>query len=350
MVKKDCVSVIIPVYNRENMIGIAIESVLSQSYSNLELIVVDDGSTDKTKDVIRSFKDIRISLIEANHNGAYAARNIGIENAKGEYIAFLDSDDIWLPEKLAKQVAVARRKEEGFVFTNGFVLMENNNEYRMNIFLTADRDICGGKCYTELLRHNFIATSSVILSRNIIDNVGYFIAENRGVLDYDMWLRIARKYEIDYIAQPLFLYKSHADRLSTNRVARLHDSLYIYDLQRKICTQHGLKNEEKTIRRSVAETHMRLGLIHYSTGEGNIARKYFYRVLAKGDTAPSWRIWALGCLFTPYPIYRWLYNHYKSLRTELKEALGDKITPKGILKYMYITILTLMLQPKRTSG
>ena len=347
MIKKDCVSVIIPVYNRENMIGNAIESVLSQSHSNLELMVIDDGSTDNTKDILKSFDDDRIVLIETNHNGAYVARNIGIENSRGEYLAFLDSDDVWLPGKLQKQVVVAKNNHVDFVFTNGYILKESESGYRMYLAIKADSDRYRGKRYAELLRQDFIATSSVMLKRNIIDDVGYFIAENRGVLDYEMWLRIARKYEIDFMVEPLFLYKSHSNSLSGNRVARLHDLLYVYNLQEKWCTQNGLKNERKIVRGSISRTFMKLGLFYYNTRKGSTARKYFVKALTSRDIYLYSRIWSLACIVMPYPIYQRLYNYYVDLKLNLIRALGGKITPKGALKYMLLTFLHRIWHPKQ---
>ncbi len=156
MAIKDLVSVIMPVYNRERMIGDAIDSVLSQSYSNLELIIIDDGSTDNTKGIINRFHDDRILLIETDHSGPYIARNSGIENSRGEHIAFLDSDDIWLPEKLAKQIALAGKKQVGLIFTNGFVFTESENEYQMSpillkLYLNGDSGRYLGKRYTEMI-------------------------------------------------------------------------------------------------------------------------------------------------------------------------------------------------------
>jgi len=346
MIEKDCVSVIIPVYNRENMIGDTIDSVLSQSYSNLELIVIDDGSTDNTKDIVKSFNDDRILLMETSHKGAYVARNIGIQNSSGEYIAFLDSDDVWLPGKLEKQIIVAKKNHVDFVFTNGFVLRESENGYQIDLFHKADSDSYRGKCYVELLRNNFISTSSVLVNRNIIDDVGYFIAENRGSLDYEMWLRIAKRYEIDFIPQPLFLYKSHSNSLSGNRVARLHDVLYVYDLQEKWCVQNRLRNERKIVRGSISRTFILGGLFYYSTGKGSTARKYFFKALTSGNIDSYSRIWSLVCLVTPYPIYQRLYSHYADLKGDLIRELRDNITPKGTLKYVLLTFLRRIRQRK----
>lgn len=352
MVIKDLVSVIMPVYNRERMIGDAIDSVLSQSYSNLELIIIDDGSTDNTKGIINRFHDDRILLIETDHSGPYIARNSGIENSRGEHIAFLDSDDIWLPEKLAKQIALAGKKQVGLIFTNGFVFTESENEYQirpflMQLYLNGDSGRYRGKRYTELLSgHNYIATSSVMLGRHIIDDVGYFLAEKRGVLDYEMWLRIARKYEIDFIEQPLFIYKAHSESLSADRAARRLDELYVYRLQEAWCAEDAGGDEEKVVKRAISETGMRLGLTYYNTGKGVTARKYLVKALTSKYTDLLSRVWSLACILLPYPVYRRLYTRYTGLRTKLRMALGDRITPGGFLKYIVVTLLNRIFRLK----
>lgn len=346
MMGKGCISVIIPAYNREYMVGNAIESVLSQSYTNLELIVVDDGSTDDTRNVARSFADDRIRLIETDHRGAYVARNTGIENSRGEYIAFLDSDDVWLPGKLAKQMRVAERNDVAFVSTNGFMLSEGEKGYRMEFMLSTGNNDYRGKCYRELLKQNFISTSSVMMSKSIFDDVGPFIAENRGRLDYEMWLRVAKKYEIDYISQPLFLYKVHADRLSSNTIARLHDRLYVYHLEEERCSQSGWKAEAYIAKCSIAKTWLSFGLYYYGSGKGVIARKYFSKALTRRDTDSYSRIWALGCIVMPYTIYRRLYNRYLNLKENLISLQRGKITLKGALKYILLNFLHRVRLPK----
>ena len=160
--KNPLVSVIIPTYNRKHLLKEALGSVFSQTYKNLQVIVVDDGSTDNTQDIISDFKDKRITYIKQGHRGASSARNKGIENAKGEYTAFLDSDDRWLPTKIEKQMDVFKNSKvnPGVVYC-GIEYMDENGKkirgerlpaYRGNIFLHllgARRNVVLGAGSTE---------------------------------------------------------------------------------------------------------------------------------------------------------------------------------------------------------
>jgi len=131
MVENPTVSVIIPAYNQANFIGKAIESVLRQTYQDFEIIVIDDGSTDNTEEITRGFKDKRVKYIKKykKNRGISVARNIGIKTARGKYIALLDSDDEWLPEKLDKQINILQSEspEVGVVYSNLCYIDENGN-------------------------------------------------------------------------------------------------------------------------------------------------------------------------------------------------------------------------------
>jgi len=205
----DKISVIIPTYNRANLLPRAIESVLRQTFKNFELIIVDDGSTDNTTEVVKEFlkKDKRIKYIKLNKNSGVPAhpRNIGIQNAVGEYIAFLDSDDEWLPEKLEKQMQLFTNSSNnlGFVGCNGIVIDEKNNkttEYKILKY----EDI-----FKELLINNFISTSSILVKKKVFNKIGFFDENLKIGEDRDMWIRIAQQYKFDFISQPLFKYYIH---------------------------------------------------------------------------------------------------------------------------------------------
>ena len=153
------ISVIIPTYNRENMIGYAIKSVLNQTFKNLEIIVVDDGSTDNTEEIIRDFKDKRVKYIKKykKNRGISVARNIGIKVARGKYIAPLDSDDEWLPEKLDKQIKILQDgpPELGVVYSNSCYIDKSGKN--MNKLRNTKK--VEGYIYEDLLgRHTFYST------------------------------------------------------------------------------------------------------------------------------------------------------------------------------------------------
>ena len=204
------VSIIIPTYNREKKIVKAIESVLNQTYKNFELIVVDDGSTDKTKSVVESFKDPRIKYYFQENSGRPAvARNTGIKNCSGSLIAFLDSDDEWLPTKLEKQIKKMKDNKEADVVTCLCIFKnESNNTENKKDFYNYS-----GKFFDRLFYTlDSMTPSSVLVKKEILDKVGLFDESKMcaGVEDFDLWLRIAKSgYKIDYVPEHLFKYNYH---------------------------------------------------------------------------------------------------------------------------------------------
>lgn len=194
--KKSLVSVVIPTYNRAKELNRAIKSVLKQTYKKWELIIVDDGSTDDTKKVVQNYMKKykkKIKYLYQRNKGQGAARNYGIKRAKGEFIAFLDSDDEWLPEKLEKQIKLFSNPNIGLAYS-----ASNLNKgpfYR-------------GKVLMQLINKNFITNSSVVIRRKVLKKSGYFGEEDwlRNIEDYDLWLRIALNFEFDYINKPLVKY------------------------------------------------------------------------------------------------------------------------------------------------
>lgn len=208
------VSVIIPTYNRAHTIGRAILSVLFQTYSDFELIVVHDVSKDGTEEALKKFCDSRVVYIKNETKvGVSAARNMGIQLAKGEYIAFLDDDDEWLPTKLSKQISLLSKlpKSVAVVYTGYNVLSENGKA------IGGASQTCEGHIVDELRKRNCIgATSTAMVRKEAFDNVGGFDEELAYNEDWDMWLRVARHYEFRYVSQQLVNYYVSATSLSRN--------------------------------------------------------------------------------------------------------------------------------------
>lgn len=207
------VSVVIPTYNRSNLVKRAMQSVLDQDYRDLELIVVDDASTDDTEEQVRSIVDHRIRYIRQSRNqDVSAARNRGMREARGEYIAFLDSDDEWLPNKLTLQVEKFEQlpPSYGALYTGTETKYEDGSIYHFNPRFKGD---VLGKLLTENITDK--GSASVIIRKNVIRVVGFFDEKIPAMEDYDYWIRIARYYKFDYIEQPLIRY--HQDRRSDQR-------------------------------------------------------------------------------------------------------------------------------------
>ena len=202
--KNPTVSVIIPTYNRAHLIGRAIQSVLNQTYRDFEIIIVDDGSTDNTEEVIKEFqkRDERIRYIKHERNKGYPkALNTGIKAAKGEYIAFQDDDDEWLPEKLEKQMRVFENApaKVGVVYT-GFWRIENNKKIYIPFFWVKQKE---GNIHEELLKGNFIGTPAALVRKECFEKVGGFDTKLPYLQDWELWIRISKCYQFRYIDSSL---------------------------------------------------------------------------------------------------------------------------------------------------
>ena len=210
------VSVIIPSYNREHLVGRAIKSVLDQTYQDFELIVIDDASTDNTEEVVKSFNDERIKYLKHDENkGGAAARNTGIKVARGEYIAFQDSDDEWLPVKLEKQMKVfeAASPEVGVVYT-GFWRIESNKKIYIPSEKVARKE---GNIHAELLRGNFVDTPTAVVKKDCFAKVGIFDERLPRRQDWELFIRISKCFYFKCIDEPLLISYYTPDSICTNQ-------------------------------------------------------------------------------------------------------------------------------------
>lgn len=214
MSTKPLVSIIIPTYNRAFCLVNAIKSVLEQSYNNIEIIVVDGPSTDNTERVVKELKEKKITYLrEEKARGAGAARNTGIRAARGEYIAFQDSDNVWLPEKLEKQMAVFSKAapEIGMVYT-GYNKYYNN--IAMGYYPQEYIKNKSGEIYNELLYENFIGCQTVVVKKECLFKVGAFDEQLPTIEDWDLFLRISKCYKIICIDESLVLSHLQSDSIS----------------------------------------------------------------------------------------------------------------------------------------
>jgi glycosyltransferase involved in cell wall biosynthesis len=237
---KNLVSVVIPTYNTSNFLIKAIQSVINQTYKNWELIIVDDGSTDQTRQIVEEFqkKDSRIKYFFQNNKGQGAARNLGIKNTSGNYIAFLDSDDEFFENKLERVISYFEKdKNIGFIYTDAIIIGDYLYKKRMSEIVTP----YSGKIYTKLLFNNFITTSTVVVKREVLQNCGLFDESNllRNFEDYDLWLRIAKKYKIEYIPEVLVKYYFVPKIASWKKRRRAYKAMiYIYYKNLKIANAY----------------------------------------------------------------------------------------------------------------
>lgn len=227
------VSVVIPAYNAEAFIEATLTSVLKQTYQQLEILVVDDGSSDRTAELVEAIAklDRRVVLLQQANSGVAAARNLGIRQAKGEFIAPLDADDIWYPQNLEKQVKcmVAAGEKVGLVYAWSIDIDEFGQPM---CSIRASR--IEGNVYTTLLLHDFIANaSSVLIRKAYLDQVGGYDTtlkqpQGQGCEDWDLYLRIAEYYEFRVVPMLLIGYRKLPGSMSTDSGQMAHFRLLIW--------------------------------------------------------------------------------------------------------------------------
>lgn len=300
------VSVIIPAYNAQDFIGEAIRSVLEQNYPHIELIVVDDGSTDRTAQEARAFGE-RVRVLEKANGGAAAARNYGISVAQGELIAFLDADDIWLPGKLSTQVSYLMQHPEVGMVTSNFLLWcpEHDGSFGQPptpiVEPNAD-DIVGqhsGWIYGELLCDCVVCTITVLIRRAVVDSVGLFNEQLRTGEDYEYWLRVSRHAQVTKLNRDFACYRIHSQ--STTQVPRPIDNEYLVllGMLKKFgpVGPDGSRVPEARLADRLFRICFSHGLIHYWRGDPHISRKAFREAIGYVGSRPkAWIYWALALI------------------------------------------------------
>ncbi len=210
--KNPLISVIIPTYNRGWIIKEAIDSVLAQEYINYELIVVDDGSTDDTHDILNSYQN-NFLVLRQNNKGVSSARNRGLAAASGHFIAFLDSDDIWLPQKLSQQVDFFQSNPDALICQTEEIWIRNN--VRVNPKKRHKKPT--GMIFEPSLSLCLVSPSAVMIKKNLFEEVGLFDETLPACEDYDLWLRISCRHPVHLIDTPLIIKRGgHDDQLSAS--------------------------------------------------------------------------------------------------------------------------------------
>jgi glycosyltransferase involved in cell wall biosynthesis len=207
------VSVVIAAYNAARWIAETLDSVLAQTFRDFEVIVVDDGSTDQTSEVVAGYRD-RIRYLRKENGGEPSARNVGIRATRGSYIAFVDADDLWLPEKLQLQMELlSRRPDLAWVYSDAIAFDGETGQELYKI--SEGAKLCAGDILRPLLLCSFIASPTPVIRRDVFEAVGYFdespdlqIGE-----DWNMWLRIAAKHQVGLVTRPLARHRLHAASL-----------------------------------------------------------------------------------------------------------------------------------------
>ena len=262
------VSVIIPTYNRADLLPEAIDSVLAQTWKDMEIIVVDDGSNDGTGEAVRRYGD-RVRYFYKENEGPANARNMGIKKARGAYLAFLDSDDVWKPEKLGVQMDfMGEHPEIKLVCTDSSIMGSSEcGEGKLR------RDFVGN-LFPLLFSKSFIRTSTVLMTKECFGEIGYFNGEFEPAEDYDLWLRVAKRYPVAYLCQPLVRYRKHEENISRDKVTLRGNAFRV--LERHYDPQ--LISAEAYHTR-MSDLHLYCGRAYLRLGDVAMARKAFGRSL-----------------------------------------------------------------------
>lgn len=275
------VSVIIPTHNRAQWLRPAIESVLAQTYPNLELIVVDDGSTDETAALLASYGS-RLCTLHQNNCGVSVARNSGFAHSHGDYVCFLDDDDIFLPEKIALQVAGLDAEPNAVLVHCGHHLMDEQGRRLRHTGLLPAGDVLA-----QLSISNFVWMGAPLIRRTALQEVGLFDTQFSTAADYDLWLRLARRGPFACVHKILGGYRVHPESMVSDPTRTEHDVMHVHQ---KFFAQPQLPADV---------------LQHRFTGEAMWRLWFAERYLAARDIGAAQRNWLMAYACAP----QLLHNH-----------------------------------------
>ncbi|MDF0643633.1 MAG: glycosyltransferase family A protein [Nitrospira sp.] len=296
-------SVVIPAYNCASYILETLDSVIRQDYPKLEVIVIDDGSTDHTKEVVGNVESDRVKYVyQPNSGGPSGPRNTGIQHAQGKYVAFLDSDDIMLPGKIRCAVDLLDCQPNlGLVFAD-FVKFDEVHGQHAGAFLDtyeyfkrAPKRSVGASqyvlnaeaAYDALIVENFIGTSGVVVPKAVLADVGLFDVRLRGPEDYDLWLRIAYAYDIGFIDMIGHRYRVRLDGITGLGDAKLVP--HSIQVMQKQLNRPLPYSTRKKVRKKLAMQFFALGYCHQMAEEMKPARQYYLRSLKEANYWLSWK-------------------------------------------------------------
>jgi glycosyltransferase involved in cell wall biosynthesis len=308
------VSVVMPAYNAHLYIVEAIQSVLAQDYKNIELIVVDDGSSDDTVELACSLGN-RVHVFERNNSGPAAARNFGISVAQGEFIAFLDADDMWLPGKLSAQIRyMLDHPDIGVVYgefrswyasENGVFIPPNASDQEF-LKLSVDNEN-SGYIFNQLLLDNIVHIITAVTRKSILDSVSGFDESLRTGEDYDLWLRLSRFTRFAKFNSLLAYYRMHSQ--NTTKIPRAINSEYI--VLRAALGKYGAVGPDgtaatkETLRNRFFHLCFSHGYLHYWNGNLEIARVAFREAVGHNRISLKARVYLFLATIKSF-LYSWV--------------------------------------------
>jgi glycosyltransferase involved in cell wall biosynthesis len=276
------VSVLIPTYNCARFLGRAIDSALAQTYKDYEIIVVDDGSTDDTRDVVAQYGSKVLYFFQHNQ-GLSPARNLTLSKASGEFIAYLDADDMWYPQKLERQVAFLDTHPEcGLVHSEVSVIDEADKVIHCRFNHETQRPVPQAYCIMDLLRRCHIQILTVVERRDCLDRVGNFDGRLFVAQDYLHWITVAMHgMAIGYLDEPLGMYRWRNDSLLSNQSRFFEDLVSIYDilLHEQSLEQRCGQEAAAIVSDQLYTVQRKLAYLERVQGRHTIARRHILRLI-----------------------------------------------------------------------
>jgi len=268
------VSVIMATYNTSKYVGMAVESVLAQDYPAIEIIVVDDGSTDDTQVVLSKYlNDSRVKLVWQENARQAAARNRGLKEAKGVYIGFCDADNLWLPNKISRQIQCFNEHSDIAVVYGDIRLIDADGR----ALATPQVKRYSGKITGRLLIDNFVTFNTALVVRSALDEVGGFDSSQRMGDDYDLWLRISVNHTFQYLPEFLTLYRIWGGQMSNKQEERF---INCFILMSRFLEKYPDSVTPEEVRRCWSHTYVTRGIWRASQKEYSLALKDYAKAFS----------------------------------------------------------------------
>jgi glycosyltransferase involved in cell wall biosynthesis len=283
---KPLVSVVIATYNMASYLPLAVRSVLAQTYENIELLIIDDGSTDGTRKAVKPFlDDPRVKYRVQENKGQAAAKNHGIRESRGEFVAFCDADDMWTPEKLEWQLPHFDGAERvGVVYGRVAVIVDDSGEIRPD----GPRECYSGRVTAQLFRNNFVPFGTAIVRRQCLEEMGVFDERYRMGIDWELWLRISTRYEFRFVDAVVYLYRIWPGQMSGNWRGRYE---YCFRIMQDFLTSYSGILSKEAIAEAWADTYANRGRIRSYHGEHIQALMDIVHAINHLPTYwPTWRL------------------------------------------------------------
>jgi glycosyltransferase involved in cell wall biosynthesis len=283
MTDKPLVSVVIATYNMARFLPLALRSALGQNYENIEVLVIDDGSQDDTQAVMAPFRsDHRVRYVFQQNGGQASAKNHGIREARGEYVAFLDADDMWVPDKLERQMPLFLRSSAvGIVYSRFAYIDEAGRDLRIEGY-----DLYRGRVSGPLLIQNFIGFGTSVVRKECFARLGSFDEAIGMGIDYDLWLRFSTQYEFDYVDLPLLRYREWSGQMSRNWRVRYLNGIAI---MKKFLRTFPDAVDRRTVNEAWAHTYTGFGYCMRGSRRGEALSLYLQALYFKPNYVRAWK-------------------------------------------------------------